>query len=163
MRKYTTTKDAQSVWGDYTNYMMTSTKADLEIEKLILSITSMRLERGYRGTTTQFVLGWLNNINKYEEMTPTTSHFPTAMKKAMLQNAINGIQVFADIKRSEELDIAKGRKAILYDDYTNLVQRVATNHDDKMIVSTWPRYPRIVNEHHIGRDDSDRYYHGDNC
>ena len=57
------------------------------------------------------------------------------MKKTMLQNAIKCIQIFANIKWSEELDIAKGRKAISYDDYTNLVQRVATNHDDKMIVS----------------------------
>ena len=39
-------------------------------------------------------------------------HFPNPMKKAMLQNTVTVFDVFADIKRSEELDIAKGRKAI---------------------------------------------------
>ena len=58
------------------------------------------------------MLGWLDDVRKYEEMTPTSVHFPDPMKKAMLQNIVNDVDVFADIKRLEELDIAKGRKAI---------------------------------------------------
>jgi hypothetical protein len=82
------------------------------------------------------------------------------MKKAMLQNAINEMDIFADIKRSEELDIAKGRNPIGYHDYTNLVQRVATNYDEKMAqgLRARPRYQRRVNEHHIIPIDDDCDY-----
>mgnify|MGYP003321550183 CR=1 FL=1 len=66
-------------------------------------------------------------------------HFPDPMKKAMLQNIVNDVDVFADIKRLEELDIAKGRKAVAYNDYTSLVQRVATNYDEKREASTKTR------------------------
>ena len=147
VRTYSTTKDAQAVWRDYTNYMSTSTKADLEIETLMAAITNMRLSPSYRGTTTKFVLEWLEKVRQYEEMTPTTAHFPPPMKKAMLQNAMNGMKVFADVKISEELDIAKGRKPIMYDEYATLIQRVATSYDERVArVARSPQYPCSVNE-----------------
>ena len=76
VRKYSSTKDAQSVWRDYSEYMSTSTKADLEIERLMTCFTNQRLNSNYRGTTTRFILGWLDNIRKYEEMAPNNAHFP---------------------------------------------------------------------------------------
>ena len=129
--------------------MQTSTRADLEIERLVSAITSKRLTSNYRGTTTKFVLEWLEDVRRYESITPTSSHFPDNMKKTMLQNAVNGIATFADIKNSEELDIAKGRRAIAYKDYMTLVQRISTSYDEKQArLTRGPRYSRSVNEGH---------------
>ena len=67
-------------------------------------------------------------------MSPPSSHFPDPMKKVMLQNALDRMKVFADVKTSEELDIAKGRKAINYHEYTNLIQTMS--HRNKYGVMT---------------------------
>jgi len=155
VRTHSITKDAQSIWREYSNYMNTSTKADLEIQRLMSSITSKRLTTNYRGTTTKFILDWLDDVRRYEEMTPIRSHFPEPMKKAMLQNAINEIKTFADIKTSEEFDIAKGNKPFPYKEYSTLIQRVATNFDEKLIQTQRSRYPRSVNDHHLVTPDYD--------
>ena len=64
----------------------------------------------------------------------------------MLQNAINELQVFADIKTSGELEIAKGRSAISYIFYASLIQRMATNYDKNQAHSNRNRYPRSIND-----------------
>ena len=160
VRTYNATKDAQRVWRDYCDYMQTSTRADLEVERLVSAITSKRLTSNYRGTTTKFVLEWLEDVRRYESITPTSSHFPDNMKKTMLQNAVNGIATFADIKNSEELDIAKGRRAIAYKDYMTLVQRIATSYDEKQArLARGPRYPRSVNEGHQYREMNEHNFY----
>jgi hypothetical protein len=47
------------------------------------------------------------------------------MRKAMLQNALNDVKAFVDVKVSEQMDIAKRRGSIPYDQYVTLIQNVA--------------------------------------
>jgi len=49
------TGDAQAVWKDYSYYMRTSTKADMELEDLLTIFTSARLTNSYHGPTIKFV------------------------------------------------------------------------------------------------------------
>ena len=56
--------------------METSTKADIQMEELMTSLTYLRLDHSYRGNTQEFVVGWLDKIREYENLTPVnpTSH-----------------------------------------------------------------------------------------
>ena len=114
VRLHEGTRDAQAVWRNYSQYMRTSTKADIELESLMTNLTSLRFSTSTQSTATGFVVGWLDQLRWYENLTPTSAHFPDLMKKAMLQNALNDVKAFNDIKVSEQVDIAKGHGSILY-------------------------------------------------
>ena len=90
--------NAQAVWGNYSSYMETSTQAELVIEELMSSLTSIRLDSNYRGSTQDFVLGWIDKVRQYESLTPIPEHFPDTLKKSMLQNSLSGVRVFKDLK-----------------------------------------------------------------
>ena len=129
VRLHESTRDAQAVWRDYSNYMRNSTRADIEIEDLMTALTSLRLTPAYKGNTQQFVLDWFDKLRIYEDLTPSTAHFPDIMKKAMLQNALNGVKIFRDVKTTEQLDVAKGQGPLTYPAYASLIQQVAASYD----------------------------------
>ena len=129
VRNHENARDAQAVWKDYLHYMRTSTKADMQIEDLMTVLTSFRLTSTYRGTSQKFIVDWLDKIRQYEDLTPKSAHFPDVMRKAMLQNALNDVKAFVDVKVSEQMDIAKGRGPIPYDQYVTLIQNVAGTYD----------------------------------
>ena len=129
VRQHESTRNAQAVWTDYIQYMRTSTKADIAIENILSTLTSIRLTTDYRGTSQSFIIDWLDKLRQYEDLTPTGSHFPDSMKKSMLQNALNGIKAFRDVRTTEQMDIAKGLGAIPYENYVVLLQNVAARHD----------------------------------
>jgi hypothetical protein len=153
VRTYDLTRDAQSVWKDYTTYMRTSTKADMEIEDLMTVITSFRLTSTYRGTSQRFIVDWLDKIRRYEDLTPKSAHFPDVMKKSMLQNALNDISAFSDVRTSEQMDIAKGNGPIVYKNYVTLIQNVAGTYDK--VNATVINRRRTVNSHHFYDNDTD--------
>ena len=108
----------------------------------------------YKGTTQEFIVNWLDLLWQYEDLTPTTAHFPDIMKKAMLQNALNGIKTFKEVKNSEQLEVAKGRGGFAFQDYITLVQKVVANHDkDSITIMAKRNQPRIINQAEIEQDD----------
>lgn len=123
------------------------------------ALTSRRLSSTSRGTSQSFVLQWLDNVRRYESMTPTTAHSPGILKKAMLQNALVGVKAFNDVKVSEQIEIAKGRSAIPYHEYVSLVQKVAANYDNSLRVAN-PTKKREINSHQSSYEDyfDDEYF-----
>ena len=91
-------RDARRVWKDYTTYMETSTSADMQIEELMSSLTSLRLSQNYRGTTQKFLIDWLDKMMQYEKLTPLEAHFTPTVLKAMLQNAVQEFKAFTQVK-----------------------------------------------------------------
>ena len=132
VRQHEGTRDAQAVWRDYVNYMRSSTRADIEIEGLMTTLTSLRISPATKMTAQQFILEWLDKLRIYEDLTPMNAHFPDIMKKAMLQNALNGVKDFQDVKTAEQMEIAKGQGPMTYQAYIALVQQVAAAYDVKM-------------------------------
>ena len=146
VRKYEHNRNAQAVWNEYVTFMRSSTRGDIEIEELMTDLTSLRLSQNYRGTTMSFITEWLNKLKKYEEMTPTDSHFTDSMKKNMLQNAVSDLQPFKAVKTSEQLEIAKGNGPIAYQQYITLLWGVASQYD-KDLLPKQNRSNRLINMH----------------
>jgi len=125
VRAHEATGDAQAVWRDYSSYMRTSTKADMELEDLLSLIRSTRITTSYRGPTIKFITDLLDYIRRYEALVPTKSRFPSNMKKAMLQNALQGHDAFHNATQIERYSIAQGNGPLDFDAYVELVQKVA--------------------------------------
>jgi hypothetical protein len=165
VRQHEATRDAQAIWRDLVNFMRTSTRADIEIEDLMSSLTSLRVTPSYRGTTQQFILDWLDKLRLYEDLTPQNAHFPDIMKKSMLQNSVGTLKIFQDVKTSEQIDIAKGKGPIKYREYVSLIQQVAATHDNtRSAVNRRTTSARQANETrleyylHDQRIDEEVYY-----
>ena len=129
VRKHETTMNAQLVWADYTNYMRTSTRADMELESLISSLTSLRITPSYKGSTLKFLVDWLENLRQYESMTDKSCHFSDPMKKSFLQNAVSNLKHFREVKLAESVGIAQSQGPIPYPNYVILLQSAATQFD----------------------------------
>ena len=94
VREQGTTMNVQLVWANYTKCMRTSTRADMESEGLMKSLTNLRITPSYKGSTLRFLVDWLDKLRQYEAMSPQSSHFPDQMKKTLLQNAVSNLKHF---------------------------------------------------------------------
>jgi len=70
-------------------------------------------------------------VRQYNDLTPLAAHFQPVMKEAMLQNSLVGYKPFYDVKKAEDLEVAKGRAAIDNGAYVSIVQQVAVNYDNR--------------------------------
>ena len=71
--------------------MESSTKAELQISKLMTDLTSKKLDSSYKGTTQEFILEWLEKIREFENLIPLEAHFPNPFKKSMMENALQNL------------------------------------------------------------------------
>ena len=55
-RRHLSTTDAQSVWKELSEHMMTSSKGASEKRRLTQYVTNTLLDENFKGTTEQFVL-----------------------------------------------------------------------------------------------------------
>ena len=109
--------------------MEESPKAGLQVNKLMTELTSQKLEHGSKQTSQEFIIEWQEKLREYEELTPLDHHFPDALKKTMLENALQNIKCFRDVRTSEGLEAAKGRGELGYHEYLSLLQNVAALND----------------------------------
>ena len=147
VQMYEETRDAQSVWREYSYHMKTSTSADLQIEELMTTLTSLRLSQNYRGTTQKFLIDWLGNMRQYEKLTPLEAHFPPTVKKAMLQNAVQDFKAFKQAKTQEQIEIARGGGPLLFSQYVNLLLNISSAYDKKLESSLTSGSRRLINIH----------------
>ena len=116
--------------------MKSSTRADIMIEDLITKLTSIHLTSNHRGTTQYFIMNFIEDLRKFEDIAPKTDHWTPVMKKSMLRNSLDVIKVFSDLKATEFIEVAKGRGPIIYKDYIPLVQKVAVSYDRNRVSNT---------------------------
>ena len=140
-------RDAQLVWKDYSTYMKTSTSADIQIEELMTSLTSLRLSQNYRGTTQKFLIDWLDQMMQFEKLTPLEAHFSPTQKKALLQNAVQEFKAFTQVKTQEQIEIARGHGPLLFNQYVSLLLNVSSAYDKKFEMASNSTQKRLVNIH----------------
>ena len=84
VREYEDTRDAQSVWKDYCRFMKSSTRAYIMMEDLMKKLTSVRLTSSYKGTSQDFIMEFLDDMRKYESISPVNDYFTPFLKNSML-------------------------------------------------------------------------------
>ena len=97
--------EIHSQCGEIIGYMRTLTCKDIVIDYLLTALTSMRLDTNNKRTTQELIVNWLDLLQQYEECTPMTPHFPEIMKKLMLQNALDNIKTFKEVKNTKQHEV----------------------------------------------------------
>ena len=72
VRKYLRSTDAQAVWKEYSDYMITLSKGASEKRKLTHYVTNTVLDNQFRGTTQLFVLNFIEQFRRLDELTLLT-------------------------------------------------------------------------------------------
>ena len=121
----------------------------------MIELTSQKLEHGSKQTSQEFIIGWQDKLREYEELTPLDHHFPHALKKKILENSLQNIKCFRDVRTSEGLEDAKGRVELGYMEYLALIQNVEALNDSREESYKLKRFqPRTIkyldSHHHIG-------------
>ena len=137
--------------------MRTSIKADIELEYLLTSLTSLRISPNFKGNTEGFTLYWLDKIRRYEELTSKSTWFLDPMKEAMLQNAVAHLELFERVKLADQLEITKGCGPLPYQDYVTLLLSVAATYDHASILSPL----RLLTNIHKVSDGTTEYEYED--
>jgi hypothetical protein len=93
--------DAQRVWSEYLAYVKDSSKGDADRRKLHNYLCTTLLDNNFKGTTQQFVLHYLEQFRKLDEISDPTEHLPMSVHLTFLQNAVSGIK---DLRMVETMD-----------------------------------------------------------
>ena len=91
VRKYKGTYDAQSIYRELQQLLQKSTQAVIDTNTLLQYITTASLSDGsWNGTTKQFVLHWLEQVQLHEELINVSAALSDSVKLTLLTNAIRG-------------------------------------------------------------------------
>jgi hypothetical protein len=141
VRHYGPTFDAQKVYQELSTYAKSSTQASMDASTLLTYITSAKLgpDGLWKGKAHGFILHWQDKIRQYELLLPTTSHFPIAVKRAMLENAVAPVSELRAVKnQASHLKTQNGGIELSYEQYCNLLASAAQEYDGSMVRAIKP-------------------------
>jgi len=97
-----TNRQVQDIWRDITNATEASTSAEIKANSLLQYITSVKFDNGkWRGTSKEFIVHWckqLHQDNTLSGKAGTIAQFPGPVKVQMLQNTIDGVAEFRNVR-----------------------------------------------------------------
>ncbi len=154
VRKYESTYDAQAVYSELKRHHLQSTKAKMESSSILAYITTAKLGDGtWNGTTNGFILHWMDNVRRYEQISGET--ISDKQKRALLENAVSPIADFRQVKSSVDIDTAKTGNDAMFGQYCALLLSQSTTYDAQFS----SRPCRKVMLHEFSQDDA--YFEGD--
>ena len=101
VRRHLANTDAQSVWKELSEHMMTSSKGASEKRRLTQYVTNTVLDDNFKGTTEQFVLHFNEQFRQLDEISEDDERLPPTVKLTLLQTAVRNIN---DLRIVETLD-----------------------------------------------------------
>ena len=132
-RKHLKTTDAQAVWKEYSEYMTTASKGTSEKRNLIHYVTSTVLDSQFRGTSQQFVINFIEQFRRLEELTDLTERMAESIKTALLQNAVKDIPQLIIVKSLDEYTSTTSGAGscthLTYTSYYNLLINACVRYD----------------------------------
>ena len=129
VREHLKDMDAQTVYSKLCDYHENSTKAKLSASELLSYITTARYDSRWRGTATSFILHWKNQLRLLDEVTPTSDRFSNAARRALLENAVHGVEELRGVKTLEDHEVTMRKPSLSYPQYFDLVYSAATRYD----------------------------------
>ena len=91
IQKYKGIFDAQSIYQELQEYASKSTQGVIDANTLLQYITIASLSDGsWNGTTRQFVLHWMEQVQLYAELVDISAALSDSVKLTLLMNAVHG-------------------------------------------------------------------------
>ena len=133
VRRHLASTDAQAVWKELSEHMMTSSKGASEKRRLTQYVTNTVLDDNFKGTTEQFVLHFNEQFMQLEEISEDDERLPPSVKLTLLQTAVRSIN---DLRIVETLDEFQSTThghgsstSLSYDTYYDLLINACVRYD----------------------------------
>ena len=137
VRAYESTFNAQAIYKELSTHCMKSTTAQLNSSELMTYITSVRINDGsWRGTTSSFILHWIEQVRLYESTANKNEHFSDGQKRTMLENVVSSHNELRAIKTQADQLKALNGSVLTYAQYSTLLQASANTYDASLSVNT---------------------------
>ena len=131
--------------------MGSSTKKNLQIGELTRYFTTASIGNWSKGTSQEFIVDCLEKMRIFEGVCKEEEKYSNLHKKSLLQNSLDSIKSFRDIRNMELMDQSKGKGSMTYDQYVSCAQNIASIFDRK---DHYKRkcHNRMINNHDIESD-----------
>ncbi|MGL4349116.1 MAG: hypothetical protein ACRCT2_00790 [Plesiomonas shigelloides] len=130
IRKYEGSNDAQGLFNELERHAQSSTTAILTAQELLAYITSATLgKNSWNSTTTSFVLHWEEQVRLYERYAGPHAHLSNAVKRTLLQNAVNGVPDLRQVKLNADQLLGATGHTTTYDNYRDLLLSACARYD----------------------------------
>jgi len=92
----------QDIWEEITFTCENSTSAEIKANALLQYTTSVKYDDGkWRGTSKAFIIHWCEQLRQYNQLSGkagTVTQFTDPVKVQMLQNTIDGVAEFCNVR-----------------------------------------------------------------
>ena len=120
--KYKSTFHAQSIYKDLQEYATNSTQAIIDSNTLLQYITTARIDDGsWNGTTEQFVLHWMEQVQLYEDLVDPDAALVDAVKLTLITNAVRGHPKLSGVHNMAIQLASHTGQHVDYDQYSDLL------------------------------------------
>ena len=134
VRRHLTTTHAQSIWGELSGQMRTSSKGASEKRRLTQCVTNTVLDDNFKGTTEQFVLHFNEQFRQLDEISDDSEKPPLTVKTTLLQTAvrsINDLRVVETLNEFQSTTHGHGSSTSLsYQIYYDLLIKACVRYDN---------------------------------
>ena len=152
VREHERDGDAQKVYEKLLTHHTRSTKAVIDSSNILAYVTSAKLGEGeWKGSTTSFIINWMDKVRQWEKQCPAEDRFSEGHKRVMLQNAVERIPELRAIKIQSELQVHQTGSLLSYDKYCTLLMSAAQSYDESY--KSKMRSKRTVYFHDLGYAD----------
>ena len=133
---------------------MKSTRAGIERDKHSLFLNTKILDSQWKGTQDGFIIYWLAELERYEQLTDVTLHYQPEQKKDKLQTAVRSQPNLSNVETMHRMMNIKGHHKINYDSYLALLRHAAQTYDSEQQKVGNPKYR--LNKHIFTFDYCDK-------
>ena len=100
-------RNAQLTHKEFVQVMTQSTEALMDSSELLSHLTNVKIADGaWRGATKAFMLNWIDKLRLHHEVTPAADRLSENTQRALLQNAVIGLNALREVQINSDLQQA---------------------------------------------------------
>ena len=124
-------KDAQQILYELHQHHTDSELSRAEVLRLITYVANLKLTDNWRGTTTQFLLHFKEQLRLLDSLVPMDEQLPDSTRMPFLQRAVEGVPDLRKVRILDGVMIAKSGSStnLTYEGYYKLLQDASFHHD----------------------------------
>jgi len=135
-RKYAKTYDAQKVWEEFVYHIKRSSKGEQAKAELHEYITSAAIDSTYKGKTESFILSYIQNFRRLDDMTDASEQMSYPFRINMLKKSVKSIPELEMVSTLDEYNRVMYNPTFTpedaYDTYLTLLTNAAIRYDNKI-------------------------------
>ena len=126
--RHASTSNAQVVYEQLVQEATNSTTSALHIQRITEALTTLKIST-WKGTAASFVRSWDDKMRELHTLLPAADHYSGAVKRWMLESAVQSIHQLAQVKIIDQNLVATGQAPMSYQQYRDTLLLQAIQHN----------------------------------